>query len=91
MMKNNYIIIRDSKRKFTQQEKFIQLVKQDGKCDCCEEHLNLVDSIGGHILSWGEGNKTDAKTNLVVLCNDCNSEQSDMPYDEFKKKYKKLI
>ena len=91
MMKTNYFIIRDSKRKFTKQEKFIQLVKQDGLCDCCGDYLLLENAIGGHILSWADGNKTDAKTNLVVLCYDCNSEQSDMPYDEFKNKYKDLI
>ena len=86
-MKTNYYIIRDSKRKFDNKDKFIYLVKQDGKCDCCKEHLMLEDAIGGHILSWSDGNKTEPKDNLVVLCNDCNSNQSDMDYDEFKKKY----
>ena len=38
-MKTNYYIIRDSKRKFDNKDKFIYLVKQDGKCDCCKEHL----------------------------------------------------
>ena len=90
-MKTNYFIVRDSKRKFKQKDKFIYLVKQGGKCDCCGEHLMLEDSIGGHILSWADGNKTDAKDNLVVLCSDCNSDQSDMPYDEFKKKFKDLM
>ena len=85
-MKTNYYIIRDSKRKFDNKDKFIYLVKQDGKCDCCKEHLMLEDAIGGHILSWSDGNKTEPKDNLVVLCNDCNSDQSDMSYKDYKER-----
>ena len=44
----------------------------------------LKDAKGGHKLSWAKGNPTDAKINQVVLCYDCNSEQSDMDYDKFK-------
>ena len=85
-MKTNYYIIRDSKRKFDNKDKFIYLVKQDGKCDCCKEHLMLEDAIGGHILSWADGNKTESKDNLVVLCDDCNTNQSDMAYKDYKGK-----
>ena len=90
-MRNNYYLIRDSQRVFTKSQKYIQLVKQNFKCDCCGDELTLKESKGGHILSWADGNKTDAKTNLVVLCQYCNSAQSSMPYDEFKKKFKDLM
>ena len=84
-MKTDYYIIRDSQRKFKDVDKFIKLVSQDGKCDCCGDHLMLEDAIGGHILSWADGNKTESKDNLVVLCNDCNTNQSDMSYKDYKK------
>ena len=83
-MENKYVIVRDKKRTFTIQEKGSQLIKQDGRCDCCKEYLMLKDAKGGHKLSWAKGNPTDAKINQVVLCYDCNSEQSDMDYDKFK-------
>ena len=85
-MRTDYFIVRDSKRSFKGTEKFIKLVEQDGKCDCCGDTLSLKESVGGHILSWAGGNETDAKDNLVVLCEPCNSDQSDMSYEEFKKK-----
>ena len=46
----------------------------------------LEDAIGGHILSWADGNKTEPKDNLVVLCDDCNTNQSDMAYKDYKGK-----
>ena len=82
---DKYFIIRDSKRVFTKREKYLRLIKQGKKCDCCKKKLKPNKCIGGHILCWKDGNPTDAKTNLVVLCFECNSEQSSMSYEEFKK------
>ena len=84
-MLDNYYIIIDIKRVFTLKEKSYKLMLQDDKCDCCKKKLTLEKCIGGHILCWKDGNPTDAKSNLVVLCFDCNSEQSSMSYEEFKK------
>ena len=83
-MNYKYVIIRDKKRTFTKKEKGSQLIKQSGCCDCCKEYIILDEAYGGHKLSWAKGNPTDAKINQVVLCYDCNSEQSDMDYDKFK-------
>ncbi len=88
-MKTNYYIIRDSKRKFPDQDKFIYLVKQDGRCDCCREYVMLGDAIAGHVLSWADGNETESKDNLVVLCEDCNTDQSDMAYEDYKEKIRR--
>jgi predicted ATP-dependent serine protease len=89
-MENKYVIVRDKKRTFTIQEKGSQLIKQKGKCDCCGKYLMLEEAIGGHRLAWAKGNKSDPILNLVVLCFECNSEQSDMDYEEFKANLKKL-
>ena len=83
-MENKYVIVRDKKRTFTIQEKGSQLIKQDGRCDCCNEYLMLKEAIGGHKLAWAKGNETDPILNQVVLCFECNSNQSDMDYDKFK-------
>jgi len=44
----------------------------------------LKEAIGGHKLAWAKGNETDPILNQVVLCFECNSNQSDMDYDKFK-------
>lgn len=67
-------------------------VAQDGKCHYCERETVLpkqgMTNTGkalatlDHIITQSEGG-TDHLHNMVVACSACNSNRSNMPYEEF--------
>lgn len=62
---------RDPKRVWTKQEKADALAKRGGKCDQCNQTLNVDAAKGHHIVRHADGGQT-AEHNLAVLCDKCH-------------------
>lgn len=65
----------DEKRFFTDEEKELVWIEQDGKCAICEEKTPLKGSQGDHKEEWILGNQTNLD-NLQVLCPDCHQRKT---------------
>lgn len=61
----------DPKRLFTQEEKELIWLEQDGKCAHCNESIDIKGAHGDHISEWIMGNSTDFD-NCQVLCPECH-------------------
>ena len=92
MSKISGIISRDKKRVYNLQEKMIMGILAGGCCEVCKVDKDLRDSRGGHINPWAGGNDTNLE-NGYYICEDCNDNQHDTPYDEWIKsdKFKKYM
>ena len=76
------LVLLDSKRAFTKEEKSIKLSEQNNKCASCGEYLELSDAEGDHLFPYSKGGLTETD-NLIVLCEDCNNKKSDMNPEEW--------
>jgi hypothetical protein len=65
----------DSKRLYTQEEKELVWLEQDGKCAICEQPVEMKNSQGDHKKEWILGNSTDLD-NCQILCCDCHNKKT---------------
>jgi len=65
-----------SLRAFDDKQKLVAYEKQKGICVKCQEHFELNQMEGDHIIPWSKGGKTTAD-NCQMLCKKCNATKSD--------------
>ena len=63
-------------REFSYEDKIKRYEEQKGLCGVCEEHFEFDEMEGDHNHPWIKGGKT-IKSNLKMLCKDCNRTKSD--------------
>lgn len=62
-------------RAFTAAQMRAQYEKQGGICPKCQQHYELNEMEGDHIIPWCEGGHT-TPDNLQMLCKNCNRKKS---------------
>jgi 5-methylcytosine-specific restriction endonuclease McrA len=66
---------------------------KDSKCLYCDVDLNHDNATADHIIPISKGGN-NCQVNLIVVCNDCNSERGDIDINEYMRiknpKYTKL-
>lgn len=79
-------------RAFRDSEKISAYEKQKHVCPSCMKKWKFKHMAGDHILPWSKGGKT-VPDNLQMLCEKCNGDKSNKPYDidEEKKELQKVI
>ncbi|MBO7388102.1 MAG: HNH endonuclease, partial [Methanomicrobium sp.] len=65
-----------SLRTFDEDDKMAVFEKQGQKCAICGRVVKYSEMAGDHIKPWSKGGKTE-RSNLQLLCRDCNSKKSD--------------
>ena len=74
-----YVLTRDEKylniRAFDDNMKREAYERQKGICIKCEEHFEIEEMTGDHIIPWSKGGKTTAE-NCQMLCKRCNAIKS---------------
>ncbi len=65
----------DNKRLYTQEEKELVWLEQDGKCAICEQPVEIKNSQGDHKEEWILGNPTDLN-NCQILCCSCHTKKT---------------
>ncbi len=65
-----------SLRTFDEDDKMAVFEKQGQKCAICGRVFKYSEMAGDHIKPWSKGGKTE-RSNLQLLCRDCNSKKSD--------------
>jgi len=65
-----------SLRAFDDKQKLVAYEKQKGICVKCQEHFEINQMEGDHIIPWSKGGKTTAD-NCQMLCKKCNATKSD--------------
>jgi hypothetical protein len=65
----------DHKRFFSEEEKELKWLEQNGKCAHCQEDVKLKGSQADHIEEWIMGNKS-VEENLQILCTDCHTKKT---------------
>lgn len=63
-------------RAFTKNQKREAYERQQGICPGCDEHFELVQMQGDHIVPWSQGGRTVSE-NCQMLCVPCNNDKSD--------------
>lgn len=75
----SYLVTNEEKhlniRAFTQNMKREAYEEQNGICVKCEEHFEIEDMEGDHIIPWSKNGKTNAE-NCQMLCKRCNGVKS---------------
>ena len=72
LLENPDMIIRDQKRKFSQEERHTIWILGDKKCSNCEKPLpQLQDMDADHVHRWADGGQTQLE-NARALCVSCN-------------------
>jgi 5-methylcytosine-specific restriction endonuclease McrA len=65
---------------------------EDSKCLYCDVDLNHDNATADHIIPISSGGN-NTQVNLIVCCNDCNSERGNLEFKDFlkrkNKRYKK--
>lgn len=62
-------------RSFTNTEKRTLYERQKGICPSCDNHFEIEEMQGDHIIPWSKGGKTQLG-NGQMLCKDCNRKKS---------------
>ena len=62
-------------RKFSDKMKREAYERQNGICPKCEEHFDIDEMEGDHILPWSKGGPTTSD-NCQMLCKKCNATKS---------------
>lgn len=62
-------------RKFSDKMKREAYERQNGICPKCEEHFDIAEMEGDHILPWSKGGPTTSD-NCQMLCKKCNATKS---------------
>lgn len=74
-----YVLTRDERtlsiRTFDDNMKREAYERQKGICIKCEDHFEIEEMAGDHIIPWSKGGKTTAE-NCQMLCNRCNAIKS---------------
>lgn len=74
------LVIVDSKRTFTKDEKRTKYAEQSGECGYCGKPISLEQGVCDHKVPHSHGGKTEID-NLVVACKRCNSLKTNLPYE----------
>jgi len=80
IIKQTKMIIVDSKRAFSNDEKRTKYSEQSGECGYCGKAITLEQGVCDHKIPHSHGGKTEID-NLVVSCKRCNSLKTNLPYD----------
>lgn len=78
------ILRKDPKRLFTREEKQRKIIDQDWKCAISGKPITLGSSVAGHDIAHAQGGMTEYG-NLVMICEDINSQMGQMSVSEYKK------
>ncbi len=68
---NDDVNIRDQKRLFNNEERFVIWLLSDKKCSKCETELELAEMDADHVERWADGGET-ILNNAQALCANCN-------------------
>ena len=71
-----FLIARDKKRNFTEEERMVIWAKSNKKCALCKKNLIYSEFCVDHIYPYNKGGKTILE-NSQALCISCNSKKSD--------------
>lgn len=82
MEKSGRLIVQDSNRKFSNDDKRIRYEEQNGCCGYCGSSISLEQGVCDHMVPHSEGGRTEI-SNLVVSCRDCNELKGKLPYDSW--------
>jgi len=77
-----FLIIKDKKRVFSELEKKQKLIDQNHKCAVDGQHLDYDDAEGGHIVSHANGGKT-TYSNLVMIRRCYNKEMGSTDFNVY--------
>jgi hypothetical protein len=80
---DSLIVIKDSKRLFSANDKKVALAKQGFKCAITGKPLKMKDAQGDHIDPHSKGGKTDAD-NLAMIATEHNQAKSNKSLQEYK-------
>lgn len=69
------ICLRDTKRTFTNAERYVIYLRDGKKCAECETTLHFSEFQADHVAQWAHGGKTSLE-NAQVLCQKCNSRKN---------------
>lgn len=82
MKKSGRLVIQDSNRKFSNDDKRIRLDEQNGCCGYCGKEISFEEGIGDHMIPHSQGGRTEID-NLVVSCDKCNELKGSLPYESW--------
>lgn len=85
----DYIIVLDSKRGYTHDEKVRKLIEQDYKCYITRKKVVLGDCEASHIISYVNGGKS-TYDNFVMCLKDHNRAMGTMNLEDYKKTLQKV-
>ena len=68
---NENVEIKDTKRLFSDEERYVLWVLSDKKCTNCNKGLSFDKMDADHVISWSHGGKTTL-SNGRALCQECN-------------------
>ena len=78
------IIVQDSKRNFTKEEKELRLAQQDYKCSLDGQPLLYGDAEAAHIIAHKNGGKT-TMSNMVMVRREHNRAMGTMDLEDYRK------
>lgn len=91
---NNFVVVglkysgRNVKRRTSGYAKTFIDKHNESKCLYCESKLSHENATADHIIPISNGGN-NTQVNLIVCCNDCNSERGNTEFKEFLKKKNK--
>ena len=68
---NNDIEVKDTKRRFNEQERYVIWHRAGEKCQECDTKLQFSEFDADHVINWAVGGKT-VLHNARALCRNCN-------------------
>lgn len=68
---NDDVVLKDTKRQFTSEERYVIWVRGNKRCDQCGIVLNFEDFDADHVERWTDGGSTKL-SNARPLCRNCN-------------------